>query len=68
MKIILNLLFIFSLISCKKESFFPDFNTVKYYTLKKDSLINYQKVEDSIAVEIFNKDYPKKLDDKDFYK
>lgn len=64
----LFLLFVVVLFSsCAKESFFTDFDTVEYYSLKNDSLIDFEKPEDSTTIEIFNDDYPYDLNDKRFY-
>jgi hypothetical protein len=68
MKIILNLLLLILLVSCKKESYFSDFDTIEYYSLKNDSLIDYKKKEDSLAIKIFNEDFPNELNNIDFYK
>lgn len=68
MKKLFLILFILFFSSCTKDYFFSDFDTVEYYTLKNDSLIDYDNKGDSIAIEILNNDYPSELNNKEFYK
>lgn len=66
-KLLLIFLFI-SLYSCSEENFFSEFDEVDYYTLKNDSLISFENKNDSIALKIYNEDYPFDLKNVEFYK
>ena len=62
MKKLVIILLLLCISACSEKKFFFAFDEVEYYRLKNDTLIKIENNSDSIALKVYNKNFPDNLD------